>query len=258
MSNLVYYWDLTPKELLSCLVPVNSQDRSRIQLPTVPFKLPKLSLIGTPYTYQLGVSDSSSLADVALIHKEIPSLPHTGDRRTGIIVYNGSKIIGTYLIPGHYTRDYRLIYVHENYRNQGLGTRMLEQWYREVPRVMNLPPQLINIMAAKTSIKAHANVVRWAIAEGKDVPQRVQDAINNGAEVAEILARLDVFEKAPARKLDLSNISTSSRTPLNKALTDLRQRKMVEIAEQKKKNKEEAEKLKGKKVVVEGTPKKTK
>lgn len=200
MSNFVYYWTLTPKELLSCLVPVNSRDRSRISLPVASFKLPKLSLVGTSYTYQLGVSANSLSEDMKGILKEFPGIPVTGDRRSGILIYQGSKIIGSYLIPGSYTKDFRLIYVHEGFRKQGLGTRMVEQWYREVPRAMSLSKQLVNVMAAKTFLKAHANVVRWAVAEGKDVPQRVQDAVNSGAEAAEILARLNVSEKAPPRK----------------------------------------------------------
>jgi hypothetical protein len=196
--TLVYRWAQTPKELFDCFAPVNSQE-VRVVLPTTPFKLPKRPLAGTPYLYQLGMSDTSVAQDAILMHKECPSIPLTGDRRTGILVYHGNLLIAAHIIPGNLNREPRQIIVREGYRKQGLGSRMVEQWYREVPGVLDVPKQPISIMAAKTFLKAHEMVVRWAITNGKDVSQKVKDAIANGKEKAEILAKLNLVENSSPR-----------------------------------------------------------
>lgn len=195
---LIYRWELTPKEILSCLIPVQSAT-VHVTEPLTSFKLPKRSLVGTPYLYQLGVSDTSAAEDICIIHKEAPSIAVTGDRRAGILVYHGNLIVASYIIPGTLTREPRRIIVREKYRKQGLGSRMIEQWYREVPGVLNVPKQPSHIIAVKTFLRAHENVVRWAIANGKNVPQKVKDAIASGKEKAEILAKLNAVENSPPR-----------------------------------------------------------
>lgn len=195
---IVYRWTLTPKELYACFRPINSAE-SRVALPTVSFKGPKRPLDGTPYTYQLGVSDTSAAVDIAPIRKAFPDVPLSGDRRAGVIVYNGNIVIGSYLVMGAIARDARRIIVRESYRKKGIATRMVEQWFREVPGATDIPRQPINVMAVKTFLKAHANVVSWAAANGKDVPKKVKDAVASGQEAAEILKGLEAVENAPAR-----------------------------------------------------------
>ena len=192
----VYRWTLTPKELYSCFKPIKSGE-SRVVLPVKPFKGPRRPLEGTSYSYQLGVSDTSAAVDIAPIYREHPNLPLTGDRRAGILVYNGNLIIGAYLVMGNVARDSRRIIVREKYRGQDLAARMIEQWFREVPGATEIPRQPINVMAVRAFLKAHTNAVNWAIAKGKDVPKKVRDAVASGKEAEEILKGLSAVEKAP-------------------------------------------------------------
>jgi GNAT superfamily N-acetyltransferase len=193
---------MTPKELFSHLIPVHREENEVI-LPTVSFKSIKRPLDGTPYMYQLGVSDTSKTIEIASVHKEFPDVPLTGDRRSGIIVHHGHIIIASFIIPGKTTHNLHEIIVRESYRKQGLGVRMIEQWFREVPLPTKIPRQTSNSMAVKTFLKAHENVVRWAIANGKDVPQKVIDAINEGKEKAEILAKVNLVENSPLVRYQL-------------------------------------------------------
>jgi hypothetical protein len=171
-----------------------------VALPTVPFKGIKRKLEGTPYLYQIGVSDTSVAVDIAPIYRAFPDLPLSGDRRAGILVYDGNLIIGSYLTMGNLARDFRRIIIRDKYRKKGLATRMVEQWFREIPGATDIPRQPINIMAVKTFLKAHANTVNWAVANGKDVPQKVRDAVASGQEAQEILAGLPAVENAPPRR----------------------------------------------------------
>ena len=174
--RLAYRWTLTPKELYACFVPVHSS-MARAALATIPFKCPKRPLEGTPYTYQLGVSDTSVATDIAPIHKEYPGIPLTGDRRAGVLIFKAHVIIASYVISGNIGPGVRQIIVHKDYRRQGLGTKLVEQWQKEVPGAIETTRQPVNIMACATFIKAHSNVVAWAAANGKNVPQEVLDAV---------------------------------------------------------------------------------
>jgi len=191
---LVYRWEMTPNELFGCFRPIpRGQDGP---LARQPFAGPKRPLEGTPYTYQLGVSDTSVAKDIAPIHGECPHIPLTGDTRAGVLIYDGDGIIASYIIPGNYKQVPRWIVVRDGYRKKGIATRMIEQWHREVPSVMDASRQPINVVAAKTFIKAHTNSVSWAISQGKPVPQRVKDAVAKGEEYQEILKNLTALEGA--------------------------------------------------------------
>jgi len=195
---LAYRWTLTPKELYACFRPVHSTT-ARAALATIPFACPKRPLEGTPYMYQCAVSDTSVASDIAPIHAEYPNIPLSGDRRAGVIIYKGHFVIASYIISGNVGPGVRQIIVREEFRQQGLGTKLIEQWQKEVPGVVDTTQQPINFMACKTFIRAHSNVVTWAVAAGKPVPQNVRDAVAAGTEAQEIMAKLNAREGAPAR-----------------------------------------------------------
>jgi len=194
-SEIAYRWTLTPRELYACFV-LRRAVPNVVSLPTVPFKGPKRPLEGTPYTYQLGVSDTSKAVSIFPIHDRCPEIPLTGDNRAGVIVFDGALIIGSYVIPGNMTRHWHEIIVRDGYRRQGLATRLVEQWFRETPRVLDISTQHINIMAVGTFLKAHTNLVRWAISNGKDVPEKVRKAVANH-EAEEVLYSLRPPKVAP-------------------------------------------------------------
>lgn len=193
--NIVYRWTQTPAELYACFRPSHTRANS-VTLEGLPFKVAKKPLDGTPYTYQLALSATSNAADIAPIHKAHPEIPVSGDDRAGVIVFHGTMIIGSYITPGQQVNNMRRVVIHEKYRGQGLGTRMLEQWFRETPGCVDVPQQPINVHAVKTFLDAHERAVTWASSNGKQVPQRVRDAIASGTERAAIIASTTPVENA--------------------------------------------------------------
>lgn len=193
-----YRWMVTPAELFDCFAPTHTSD-NRVTLPTVGFPSGrKKQLHGTPYLYQLGISATSVAQDIKPVFQAMPELPVTGDSRSGLIVYHGNLIIGAYIIPGQSSINLRQIVVREGYQGQGLAKRMLEQYMREIPGITKIPRQPINIRAVKSFLGAHKNLVEWAIANDKPVPQNVRDAVASGEQEAAILKRLQLVEQAPA------------------------------------------------------------
>lgn len=192
-------WTQTPKEWFSCIVPTHTQDNN-VTLEVLPFKTNKKPLEGTSYTYQLALSDSSVSHDAQQLHKARPRLPLSGDRRCGILVFDGQKIVASYVIPGHSEHAPRRVIVHRDYRGQKLAQKMLEQWYKEVPTIVGASKQPINVAAIKTFLAAIKNVVAWAATKDLTMDPQVRDAWASGAEAAEIIAKVQAAEEAPTRR----------------------------------------------------------
>jgi hypothetical protein len=187
-------WEFTPTELCGFFRP-DPFERA-VTLTSIPFGTPKQPLEGTPYIYQYGVSETSIAVDITPLCKALPDLPRTGsgDRRSGIILYDRNLIIGCYLIPGYHTRGLHELVIHKNYHRQGLASRMVEQWFRQVPGVKSTIPQAMNTLAVRVFLKAHENIIKWALSNGKKVPNRVLKAVSEGSEKKAVLRRLEVIE----------------------------------------------------------------
>jgi len=191
-------WILTPADLFAVFIPVKSS-ATNAHGANKPFAGAKRPLDGTPFQYQVALSDKSLSEDVKLLRRERPTLPLSGDRRAGIILFDGSKIIASYIIPGNLVRQERQLFVHADYRRRGLASRMIEQWMRETPTARNITRQPLNVVAARAFLAAHRALIIWAVAQGKNVPQSVADAVTAGNEANAILARFAAVD-APAEK----------------------------------------------------------
>lgn len=156
---------------------------------TRPFPGGKRALPDTNYTYQIALSASAQSMNITARRAAVPGIPASGDSRSGVLVFNGDKIVGSYILPGDIDGSPHLLAVHANYRNMGLATRMMEQWLREVPSP-KLYRQPVNMAGVKTMLKAAHNTVDWAVANNKQVSQEVKDAWANGVEEKVILSRL--------------------------------------------------------------------
>jgi len=197
MPNVIYVWEQTPKEWFTCIRPVPShRTADTVTVEATPFVCAKKRLLGTNFFYQLALSESSLAEDVRAIRQACPTLPLSGDTRSGVLIFDGNKIIASYLFPGTYTRNERRLAVHPDYRGQGLAKLMVSQWQREVPTVDTIPPQTVNVAAVRTMFSAIKMTLAWAVSSGKVVPQRVRDAWSAGTEEAEILAELLKVEQA--------------------------------------------------------------
>lgn len=186
MPELVDRWTLTPAESFSHFVPVAAREDGVEPKAPAPFDCPRKHLDGTAFTYHLVVSETSKNTEVLQIAAARPKLQRGADNRSGVIVYDGITTVGAYLVLGHRDHATRRIWVHQDYRNQGVAARTVQQWFRETPHSKN-SKQPINLFAAKAFLNAHENVVAWAQGKGFSVPQQVVDAIASGAERAQVL-----------------------------------------------------------------------
>lgn len=184
--DLRFAWQCTPDELFESLQIVPEANTRPPALETRPFQVPQLSLDGGPYTYQTTRSSIS----LNLIEKESQGLrstqPESLEKRCGILFFDGDTVIASYMIPGIYAVEPRLLHVRDSYRGKGLATRLMEQVMRDIPVVVGnvhlWGRQMIHVKAVKAHVNAHKNVVQWALQEGKEVPLEVLEAVQSGAQ----------------------------------------------------------------------------
>ena len=185
---LRFAWQLTPDELAASWQP-SQTDPTRAGTRPKAFACAAKKLDGTKYKYQLAVGEGTANPEMQAVAKACPDMPRSGDKRSGVVILDGDKVIGALTILGVNRHSTRSTWVDADYRGKGIATRMLELWYREVPRFVRLTPQRINVAAAKAYLKAHEQAVVWAASQGKDVPSDVTDAIASGEQRAKLLAR---------------------------------------------------------------------
>jgi GNAT superfamily N-acetyltransferase len=182
MFALLWRWEMTPAEYMAGYEYITEALGRSSKLETTPFECPRLPLEGTPYTYQIAVSDRSPSIDIRAIARHHPELPRSGDDRSGVLVLDGDRVIASVM----FMKDHPMC-VHPDYRLQGLASRMFVEWDSRTKRLW-VSPHRITLASAKVLLRSHRKVVERAVEEGKPVPERVIRAIHEGTEAAEILA----------------------------------------------------------------------
>lgn len=169
-----------------------------IPLEGSPFKVESQPLPGAAgLRFQLAVSDCSSTKDVQETRAAQPDLPVTGknDRRSGVLVLDGDRIVGGYVIEGFiYLQNYRIV-VHPDYRGRRLSTLMVLEWYKRVQRPEIVAPQRMNPWGVRAFLSAQNAVYDWAVKTGKAVPDKVLREMETKAETNRILAVLAEVER---------------------------------------------------------------
>lgn len=188
-------WELTPREILSSFRFIQSSSTKDMGLEVMPFRCAKRPLEGTPYTYQLAVSDRSVCHEIKIVRAAQPEMPTSGDRRSGVIVFQGDTIVGALIIKGQMVSQGYSLFVRPDLRQQGLAFRMLVEWLDQTKRPFGLPEQRITLHSAKACLAAHRVIVERAVAAGLPVPERVLAGIQNG-EADEIIAQATRVENA--------------------------------------------------------------
>jgi GNAT superfamily N-acetyltransferase len=181
MFKVCWRWEMTPREYAAGYTYISSTKTADLPLATEPFPCPRLPLPGTEYTYQLAISDKSPSQDIQAVVGHHPELPRSGDRRSGVLVFHGDTIIASAIFLATHS-----LVVHPDYRNLGLAARMFLEWNAVTKRPF-VSIHNITLATAKTLLRAHRDVVERAVAEGKPVPERVQQAIQDASETAAIL-----------------------------------------------------------------------
>lgn len=206
-SPAAWHWELTPLEvfegywLCSPPNPGGRIVRERAGLNHVPAE----SLAGTPYTMQWGVSSRSLCPDMAKMRAFAPSMqdphkaPGSRERRSGILVFSeGPAAIAGYIVDGFSTAPQHKLWVDAAHQGEGLGERMLLEWYKRVPRVTSAE-QTMNLRGAAAFLGVRERLYRWAAEEGLPVPGKVLREMTTGAEAAIIREKIEQVRRTGER-----------------------------------------------------------
>lgn len=194
-QDLCWRWELTPAELFAGFHPIKSEPAKGLPLEIKPFACEKKPLGTTGFLYQVAVSDRSVCGEIIKIRKAQAELPLSGDRRSGIILFEQDYIIGALVIQGNLTNSGYKLFVHPDYRERGLAFMALVEWCWLTKRQRVLPRQGITLHSSRALLSAHRVVVERAQQSGKPVPARVLDAISSGEEARTILQEAERIEK---------------------------------------------------------------
>lgn len=131
------------------------------------------------FTYQAAIRRNpipGSLYDV-MIRSHVGPLGRS-DRRTGIIVFEGSTVVGSYTDPGLSNPPKYSLFVSAAHRGQNIGQACLIAMWKEFPRHDTLLTRTtFNQAAAYTMLAAFPKYIQLCIDAGLPVPQRVRDSL---------------------------------------------------------------------------------
>lgn len=190
--KLVHWYDQTPAQLFAQHKVVHDAHHATLRLEDVPFaNVPKLPWFGdNRLSYQLALSDCALNHEVIALREAYPTVPRSGDRdkRSGIIVFDGNRIIGSFILTGHSpTVPYIRLVVAPEWGSQGIATRMLVEWGSRFVRQVDserASPIVITTRTAHILLAAHAEIVA---ADPDIVPPEVLAAVVKGDEARSIL-----------------------------------------------------------------------
>lgn len=164
----------------NCLIHLPRPDQRLPSLETKPFDCERLPIDGLEY--QVAVSDCSASLDAKAIRAGQPDVPISGDRRSGVLLLDGNKIVGGMVIKGFKVHENYTLIVHEDYRGQGWGQRMIERWLRHVKRRKAIVPQNGSPIALRTFLASLNRVYTWAVDSGLFVPPKVREEMETQVE----------------------------------------------------------------------------
>jgi GNAT superfamily N-acetyltransferase len=193
---VLWRWELTPLEAFHGFRFVR-HERERVEYPEwAAFKSDRYELEAYPgLTFQLGVSDNSRSDHIIELRKEQPELPVSGDKRSGVIVHDGDRLVASYVIDGRRPGMKHIMGVEPDYQGRKLGLAMMMEWAKRTKRPRVMERQTMNGRGARAFLAAQVGICRWAVDEGMDVPLKVVDELQSGGEQAIIQAHLDEVER---------------------------------------------------------------
>jgi GNAT superfamily N-acetyltransferase len=177
-------WELTSDEILrGHIVSTGVPGPAPSSALTKPFACDVQPLPGSALQYQLALSHSAKSKEARALRIEHPELPDSGDDRCGVLVLDANKrIVGAYLALG--VSWTQALIVHPEHRGTGLARAMFIAWCKQTKLPMTHAKQVMNYGSLRSFLSAHRALVRWAIEEGKDVPEHVVRSIALGAKTA--------------------------------------------------------------------------
>ena len=191
--DFVWHWEQTPLEAWAGFVLWDGRHKNvpkRLvdtfdRVEASGFRCERYEL-GGGLTCQLAVSDRSSSRDVQATRAEHPELPVSGDRRSGVIIFDGERIAANFISDGNlYDHAYRTVVAPE-YRGRGLAQRAVLEWYKRVRRPRVVSKQRLNVAGAKVFLAVQSSVYAWALQHGKAVPDKVLRELETRAETLQL------------------------------------------------------------------------
>lgn len=180
IGEMTHAYLVTPEALMSRFKPDILGIGNRTRVAPQGFGCPRVPLDGTGFTYQLAVSRKAQ-TDVGG-----DGLPDSGDSRSGVIVFDGDRIVSSYVASA--ISRHRHLAVDKAYRGQGLGVLMVELWMREAT-FSRASIGLISYRSASIAVESYRRAVAWAVDSGKDVPADVRAAVEDPERLARVIAR---------------------------------------------------------------------
>lgn len=197
-SELCWYWELAPADLLMGYRFIKAWPVQKMRQEVTPFSSPKKLLEGASFSYQLAVSSRSVDPWIQDLHADMAPLgmPISGDRRSGILIFDADRIIGSFIIEGNLVGNGYKMVVDQDRRQHGLAMRMLVEWCWQTRRHrIRLEQGGITLVSVKALLSAHREVVERATKAGLPVPKRVAEAIAQGQQAAQIIAEATKVER---------------------------------------------------------------
>jgi GNAT superfamily N-acetyltransferase len=108
------------------------------------------------FLYQAAITSEPRPGSIweAMVYDGVGPADRSGDRRSGIVLFDGDKSIGSYTDPGFGEPIEWMLYLDPAYRGRGLGQALFIAWWLEFPRHRDLHPRLAMNQYAASSIKA--------------------------------------------------------------------------------------------------------
>lgn len=196
----VWFWQLTPREVVSGYYLYPGEE-NRLQPETEPFDVPRVPLglqrSQLDLHYQLALSSCSTCPDIQAIRELHPEVPEPGpeDKRSGVLVLSGERIVGSFLTSGvFHVQGIKIVVAPEpEFRGQGIAFEMMRLWYGATRRPRKVLHQPITPAAVRIALSVHDAMVASAVSRGLPVPERVLRAVKAGEadEVRQRVAGLD-------------------------------------------------------------------
>lgn len=188
--TLKWIWEITPEQVFQKNRFVRPTSTANLRQEFRSFKGAKTPLVGTEYTYQLAVTNQGRNEESKMLRAQHADLPDSGDVRSGVLIFKGTKIIASLILHGGYRKSPFKMVVNPDFREQGLAERLLVLWWSSVKHTYRTEGrQPMSWVAVGGLLNAYKTVVEKAIADGRAVPQAVRTELETQSEAAEVLRR---------------------------------------------------------------------
>lgn len=175
-------WDYSLGERLRYKTLMETPGPARERAPQTPFPSAPRVPFRDGLKAQIAVAQRSFNNHIKALRADNPDQPISGDRRSGILVFDGDRIVASLTSAGRSSAKVDFImFVDEDRQGHGLAVDMWVAWNMAFCEYNVLPRNVETVAARKILIKAHRRIVELAVERGETVPQYVIDSVQPGS-----------------------------------------------------------------------------